>query len=166
MKSAFTMPYRDPGIQIIPTLGPRVCKYYLHWVFWNGRSYRTWLEHTAPNPKPKNLNPRSKAGKCCSLPIHARRKPLSFLKTVQRTSGSTLSLLLMLALLLLAATVTAVPVPIDVPSCTVTVPLAKTSPGRARHRIISRSEMRSEVPTLNPRPQTLNLKPKTPHPKV
>ena len=26
--------YRDPSIQIIPTLGPKVCKYYLHWAFW------------------------------------------------------------------------------------------------------------------------------------
>ena len=26
--------YRDPILQIIPTLGPRVCKYYLHWAIW------------------------------------------------------------------------------------------------------------------------------------
>ena len=26
--------YRDPSIQIIPTLGPKVCKYYLHWAIW------------------------------------------------------------------------------------------------------------------------------------
>ena len=26
--------YRDPSIQIIPTLGPKVCKYYLHWANW------------------------------------------------------------------------------------------------------------------------------------
>ena len=25
---------RDPSIQIIPTLGPKVCKYYLHWPIW------------------------------------------------------------------------------------------------------------------------------------
>ena len=25
---------RDPGTQIIPTLGPKVCKYYLHWAIW------------------------------------------------------------------------------------------------------------------------------------
>ena len=25
---------RDPCEQIIPTLGPEVCKYYLHWVIW------------------------------------------------------------------------------------------------------------------------------------
>ena len=25
---------RDPSIQIIPTLGPKVCKYYLHWAVW------------------------------------------------------------------------------------------------------------------------------------
>ena len=25
---------RDPSIQIIPTLGPKVCKYYLHWAIW------------------------------------------------------------------------------------------------------------------------------------
>ena len=24
----------DPSIQIIPTLGPTVCKYYLHWAIW------------------------------------------------------------------------------------------------------------------------------------
>ena len=23
--------YRDPSLQIIPTLGPEVCIYYLHW---------------------------------------------------------------------------------------------------------------------------------------
>ena len=26
--------YRDPSIQMIPTLGPKVCKYYLHLAFW------------------------------------------------------------------------------------------------------------------------------------
>ena len=26
--------YRDPSIQIMPTLGPKVCKYYLHWAIW------------------------------------------------------------------------------------------------------------------------------------
>ena len=26
--------FRDPSIQIIPTLGPKVCKYYLHWAIW------------------------------------------------------------------------------------------------------------------------------------
>ena len=25
---------RDPSTQIIPTLGPKVCKYYLHWAIW------------------------------------------------------------------------------------------------------------------------------------
>ena len=25
---------RDPCTQIIPTLGPKVCKYYLHWAIW------------------------------------------------------------------------------------------------------------------------------------
>ena len=25
---------RDPSIQIIPTLGPKACKYYLHWAIW------------------------------------------------------------------------------------------------------------------------------------
>ena len=25
---------KDPSIQIIPTLGPKVCKYYLHWAIW------------------------------------------------------------------------------------------------------------------------------------
>ena len=28
-------PYpKDPSIQIIPTLGPNVCRYYLHWAIW------------------------------------------------------------------------------------------------------------------------------------
>ena len=26
--------YRDPCTQIIPTLGPKVCKYYLHGAIW------------------------------------------------------------------------------------------------------------------------------------
>ena len=26
--------FRDPSTQIIPTLGPKVCKYYLHWASW------------------------------------------------------------------------------------------------------------------------------------
>ena len=25
---------RDPSLQIIPTLGPKVCKCYLHWAIW------------------------------------------------------------------------------------------------------------------------------------
>ena len=25
---------RDPSIQILPTLGPKVCKHYLHWAIW------------------------------------------------------------------------------------------------------------------------------------
>ena len=25
---------RDPCIQIIPTFGPKVCRYYLHWAIW------------------------------------------------------------------------------------------------------------------------------------
>ena len=25
---------RNPSIQILPTLGPKVCKYYLHWAIW------------------------------------------------------------------------------------------------------------------------------------
>ena len=25
---------KDPSIQIIPTLGRKVCKYYLHWAIW------------------------------------------------------------------------------------------------------------------------------------
>ena len=29
-----TLNPRDPSIQIIPTLGPKVCKYYLHWAIW------------------------------------------------------------------------------------------------------------------------------------
>ena len=28
------MPYRGPSIQIMFTLGPKVCKYYLHWAIW------------------------------------------------------------------------------------------------------------------------------------
>ena len=26
--------YKDPSIQIIPTLGPKGCDYYLHWATW------------------------------------------------------------------------------------------------------------------------------------
>ena len=26
--------FRDPSIQIVPTLGPKVCRYYLHWAIW------------------------------------------------------------------------------------------------------------------------------------
>ena len=26
--------FRDPSIQIIPTLGPKVCIYCLHWAIW------------------------------------------------------------------------------------------------------------------------------------
>ena len=26
--------YEDPSTQILPTLGPKVCKYYLHWAIW------------------------------------------------------------------------------------------------------------------------------------
>ena len=26
--------YRDPSIQIIPILGPKVCRSYLHWAIW------------------------------------------------------------------------------------------------------------------------------------
>ena len=26
--------HRDPSIQIIPALGPKVCKYYRHWAIW------------------------------------------------------------------------------------------------------------------------------------
>ena len=29
---------RDPSIQIMPTLGLRVCKYYLHWAIWIPRA--------------------------------------------------------------------------------------------------------------------------------
>ena len=29
---------RDPSIQIIPTLGPKVCKYHLHWAIWIPRA--------------------------------------------------------------------------------------------------------------------------------
>ena len=32
------LPYRDPSIQIIPTLGPKVCKYYPHWAIWIPRA--------------------------------------------------------------------------------------------------------------------------------
>ena len=32
--SGFPYIPRDPCIQIIPTLGPKVCEYYLHWAIW------------------------------------------------------------------------------------------------------------------------------------
>ena len=31
--------YRGPNIQIISTLGPEVCKYYLHWAIWISRAW-------------------------------------------------------------------------------------------------------------------------------
>ena len=38
--------YKDPSIQTIPTLAPKVCKYYLHWAVWiisvNLPDIRTW----------------------------------------------------------------------------------------------------------------------------
>ena len=34
MSPIFTGNPTDPCIQIIPTLGPKVCKYYLHWAIW------------------------------------------------------------------------------------------------------------------------------------
>ena len=34
---------RDPSIQIIPTLGPKVCKYYLHWAIWIPRVISFWV---------------------------------------------------------------------------------------------------------------------------
>ena len=30
---------RDPSTQILPTLGPKVCKYYLHWAIWIPRVF-------------------------------------------------------------------------------------------------------------------------------
>ena len=32
--------FRDPSIQIIPTCGPKVCKYYLHWAIWIRRALK------------------------------------------------------------------------------------------------------------------------------
>ena len=29
--------YRDPSIQIVPTLGPKVLRYCLHWGIWTPR---------------------------------------------------------------------------------------------------------------------------------
>ena len=42
------LPYypRDPSIQIIPTLGPKVCKYYLHWAIWIPRVNIRIMENT------------------------------------------------------------------------------------------------------------------------
>ena len=37
---------RDPSIQIVPTLGPKVSKYYLHWAIWISwveDSSRSWV---------------------------------------------------------------------------------------------------------------------------
>ena len=34
---------RDPSTQIIPTLGPEVCKYYLHWAIWIPRVWVSML---------------------------------------------------------------------------------------------------------------------------
>ena len=40
----YTIP-RDPCTQILPTLGPKVCKYYLHWAIWIPREYQNNLLH-------------------------------------------------------------------------------------------------------------------------
>ena len=37
---------RGPSIQILPTLGRKVCKYYLHWAIWIPRGI-VCLEYTA-----------------------------------------------------------------------------------------------------------------------
>ena len=29
----------DPSMQIMPTVGPEVCKYYLHWAIWIPRGW-------------------------------------------------------------------------------------------------------------------------------
>ena len=42
---------RDPSIQIIPTLGPKVCKYYLHWAIRIPRVWQIiWLVVVLGNP--------------------------------------------------------------------------------------------------------------------
>ena len=33
-------------MQIIPTLGPKVCKYYLHWAIWIPREQNSFRAHT------------------------------------------------------------------------------------------------------------------------
>ena len=40
----------DPSIQIIPTLGPKVYKYYLHWVIWAPRVTKTYTWDTSTSP--------------------------------------------------------------------------------------------------------------------
>ena len=37
MKNEMETGYKDPSIQILPTLGPKVCKYYPHWAIWSPR---------------------------------------------------------------------------------------------------------------------------------
>ena len=39
--------YKDPSIQIIPTLGPKAYKYYLPWATW---ILRVWTETLNPKP--------------------------------------------------------------------------------------------------------------------
>ena len=41
--------FRDVSIQMAPTLGPKVCKYYLHWTSWIPKPYRPNIE----TPKPQ-----------------------------------------------------------------------------------------------------------------
>ena len=49
---SLTIP-RDPSIQIIPTLGPKVCKYYLHWAIWIPRVFSLFgFIGTQLNPYP------------------------------------------------------------------------------------------------------------------
>ena len=37
MEVGYMVLYREPSIQIILTLVPKVCRYYLHWPFWISR---------------------------------------------------------------------------------------------------------------------------------
>ena len=37
-----------PNAQIIPALGPKVCRYYLHWAMWIPREFRLPKTHLSP----------------------------------------------------------------------------------------------------------------------
>ena len=45
----------DPGIQIIPTLGPKACKCCLHWAIWIPRELLPWALRIPRDTNPEGL---------------------------------------------------------------------------------------------------------------
>ena len=56
---------RDPSIQIIPTLGPKVCKYCLHWAIWIPRD----RESAEYNINVKTMETKVETTNSCSLEL-------------------------------------------------------------------------------------------------